>query len=720
MFLKRVFTKIILCLFIILPLASPIIVSAQPFDEISIYAASLLAEAQLIRESTIIPEWSDAALDAPIIHYDLSGNRAAYVFSLISDGKDVGYITVSANVMPNPILEFSNESAPAKSTRVAAIQTAASQGEDIDLEHPLYLGPLEYYFRIETPASNQLIEMGTNRRVIIPDQIVIPPTELQPQDPVLLSNQVFEQLKATVTGSLSYHLLAGPNYPWYRGCTPTAVANAMGYYADRGFPNLIAGGSNGAKLAAIDELANLMGTSATGWTWLPIDDDIRNYASRHGYNFSSGETEDPPFIDLINQINAYHPVVILVNDDIVYGDHSITGFGYQYNPANTTDNYMIVHDTWGPANVWVQFGTHYDRIWFDTVVPPAGLLIDTVPPISAVNPLAAFQQQTDFPVSWSGSDVGMGIDTYDLQYRDGTDGIWTNWIVKTRQTEAVFSGQNGHTYYFRSRAIDKNLNQEVYPGGNGNTFTKIPSYILNGTVLTNRDLPVMGALISSNPVGVGTTVTDPKGLFLFSFPLAGSYDISVKGPDASYNNLPPLKKFHPEWGDKLDSYLVPSLELIQNGQFETGNLQGWSTDGSLLPVVVNAPHTGDYSVQLGDPTMSIGNTRLTQIVAIPSDMTLPTLSFLYKLQTISYYPWQFNLKISMNGETLQTIDLLSYGTLWKHSWVDLSLYKGKTVTITFELNQISFNSGMTVFLDEISIGPASTGTHFLYIPLVIN
>ena len=77
-------------------------------------------------------------------------------------------------------------------------------------------------------------------------------------------------------------LLHGPDYEWYRGCTPTAVANLMGFWADRGYPNLMVGGSRGDYAGTIDQLASVMGTSAGGWTWLPINDDIKKYAAQRG------------------------------------------------------------------------------------------------------------------------------------------------------------------------------------------------------------------------------------------------------------------------------------------------------------------------------------------------------------------------------------------------------------------------------------------------------
>jgi uncharacterized repeat protein (TIGR01451 family) len=101
--------------------------------------------------------------------------------------------------------------------------------------------------------------------------------------------------------------------------------------------------------------------------------------------------------------------------------------------------------------------------------------VDRTPPTSAVQELNPIQQDATFLVNWNGTDNLSGIawNGYDVQYRDGSDGAWTNWFTASGLTSANFTGQDGHTYYFRSRARDNAGNQETYTGGNGDAFTTI-------------------------------------------------------------------------------------------------------------------------------------------------------------------------------------------------------------------------------------------------------
>lgn len=76
-------------------------------------------------------------------------------------------------------------------------------------------------------------------------------------------------------------------------------------------------------------------------------------------------------------------------------------------------------------------------------------------PSSAVTSLAPTTVSSTFLVRWKGVDrSGTGIASYDVQVRDG-DGPWTDWQVRTTATSALYTqGECGHTYRFRSRAVD--------------------------------------------------------------------------------------------------------------------------------------------------------------------------------------------------------------------------------------------------------------------------
>jgi len=133
--------------------------------------------------------------------------------------------------------------------------------------------------------------------------------------------------------------------------------------------------------------------------------------------------------------------------------------------------------------IWLHFGVYNDGVGGIT-----GMYVDDVsltaceppppsqpPPASWVNPLPPVHTTTTFTVTWSGADAGWGIAGYDVQVRDGdATRPWTGWVSDTTTTSAVFSGQAGHTYTFRSRAWDEFGHLEAWPANKWqDTFTTI-------------------------------------------------------------------------------------------------------------------------------------------------------------------------------------------------------------------------------------------------------
>ena len=79
-------------------------------------------------------------------------------------------------------------------------------------------------------------------------------------------------------------------------------------------------------------------------------------------------------------------------------------------------------------------------------------------------------------VEWEGSDDVSGVKWYDVQYKQGSAGTWTDWLLRTTQTSATFNAAPGYTYYFQSRAEDNAGNWEDYPGGDGDAHVCISTF----------------------------------------------------------------------------------------------------------------------------------------------------------------------------------------------------------------------------------------------------
>jgi hypothetical protein len=79
--------------------------------------------------------------------------------------------------------------------------------------------------------------------------------------------------------------------------------------------------------------------------------------------------------------------------------------------------------------------------------------LDASPPTVAItSPLVV--ASSAFMVNWSGADSGSGLSVFDVQSRDLSDSLWTDWLTGTASTSLTYNGVDGRTYQFRVRASD--------------------------------------------------------------------------------------------------------------------------------------------------------------------------------------------------------------------------------------------------------------------------
>jgi hypothetical protein len=85
--------------------------------------------------------------------------------------------------------------------------------------------------------------------------------------------------------------------------------------------------------------------------------------------------------------------------------------------------------------------------------------IDNTPPVTHVSALPSSSSCPNFRVSWSGSDVGSGLQGFTI-YASDTGGPFTPWLSNTTAATGTFTGSVGHTYSFYSIATDLTGNTE--------------------------------------------------------------------------------------------------------------------------------------------------------------------------------------------------------------------------------------------------------------------
>lgn len=244
-------------------------------------------------------------------------------------------------------------------------------------------------------------------------------------------------------------------------------------------------------------------------------------------------------------------------------------------------------------------------------------------PFSSVSPLSTYQSSPSFTVSWSGTAANDPIASFDIQYKDGASGIWTDWITSTTATSATFTaGQDGHTYYFQSRARDTASNVEPYPAGNGDTYTTVDLTAPTGSIQAQG----WSSPYISNTVTLAVSASDAtSGLYQMQF---GADGVSF-GSWQTYTTT--------------TAYLAPPGATAVYGRFKdnAGNISQPMTGGITLDAT---PPTGSFQTQ-GWSSPYISNTVNLSVSA--SD----AISGLYQMQfgpnSETFNPWESHATASL-------------------------------------------------------------------------
>jgi mRNA-degrading endonuclease HigB of HigAB toxin-antitoxin module len=151
---------------------------------------------------------------------------------------------------------------------------------------------------------------------------------------------------------------------------------------------------------------------------------------------------------------------------------------------------------------------------------------------------------------------------------------------------------------------------------------------------------------------------------------------------------------------------------IINGGFEQGSV-GWTEDSEygwdLIyfydDTTVDA-HNGNWLAWLGGDNNEIS--RLSQTVKISP--ASPYLHFWYWIDSVDICGYDY-ARVKIDGNIVRTFKLCedknTYG--WAHAAVNLSAYKGMTVSLMFEVTtDILYNSNF--FLDDVSLSSSASAT----------
>ncbi|NLE43624.1 MAG: hypothetical protein GX620_02785 [Chloroflexi bacterium] len=360
--------------------------------------------------------------------------------------------------------------------------------------------------------------------------------------------------------------------------------------------------------------------------------------------------------------------------------------------------HLMARDAWGG---WASEPVHLGPFKIDTSAP------------SSVAYSPRYAAGTNVPVQWTGSDVGSGIASYDVQVQvDG--GVWQNWRTQVTSTSSSYSGAAGHTYCFRSRARDHAGNLEAWPA-TPDACTTVTAYMIAGRILNSSGGAVMAARISAVPAMVNTAVSEPDGSYALYFNSRGEYTLSIVR--SGFGTLPPTCRSLSGSMDGVDFVLPPENNLVINGGFESGIAPWQSASFAALDLeeglsVTSNAHTGEGALEFG------ASASAAQSFHIPQDSRRPALSIMYRVEGTVRTGDRFRIVArAANGEVSR--DLPLDATQWSHTWLDVSSMVGRDVSVVLECVRSS-QSSVRVIVDEVSLGEVRSGVYQSLIPTVLK
>ena len=245
--------------------------------------------------------------------------------------------------------------------------------------------------------------------------------------------------------------------------------------------------------------------------------------------------------------------------------------------------------------------------------------IDNTSPVSHVSPLPATSACPAFQVSWSGSDVGSGIQSYTIYVSD-SGGPFTAWFSNTTAVTATYQGAVGHTYAFYSIATDLVGNVEaakttaeattlVTSATCGSTFKISGQVTKGGTALSGVTLTLVGGAPGS------TQITDGSGNFSFTNLLAGG-NYTVTPTLANYTFTPPSSTFNNLQSNQTANFVATAVTYSISGQV--------TKSGLAFPGVTVRLSGGTIATLTTD---GLGNYNISGIPAGLSYTVMPTLAY---------------------------------------------------------------------------------------------
>ncbi len=326
--------------------------------------------------------------------------------------------------------------------------------------------------------------------------------------------------------------------------------------------------------------------------------------------------------------------------------------------------------------------------------PTVTIVLDAVAPVATLARPPRWLDAVPVPLSWSGTDAGSGVASFDVEYRAVGAAAWVPWLSATTQTSAAFGGGSpvvlaaGQEWEFHVRARDAAGNVGAWSPA---ARVGLVAGWIRGTLLAANDEPMPGAHIEIAPNPY--SALPPVGVYgEYLLPVADlSQGYTLTFRDAAGNTRLPVTTVHVgALGPRYDWHLPPLENAVANGNFE--QVGGWSGAWSQ-----GDGHSGAHGATLA------AGAAISQSLQVASGDGLSLL-----LRAVGEGA-SLHVQLGSQSWHITPDEAGPNEESWTHWFQTVSGDGSKTLTLTA--------IGGALQLDEASLGEPQRAATLVYLPL---
>ncbi|MGC4120889.1 MAG: DNRLRE domain-containing protein [Myxococcales bacterium] len=227
-------------------------------------------------------------------------------------------------------------------------------------------------------------------------------------------------------------------------------------------------------------------------------------------------------------------------------------------------------------------------------------------------------------------------------------------------------------------------------GGASYAVTVTPLNGFSGSVTLSAGGLPSGALASFSPNPTATSAT--MTVTTSATGATGAFTLTISGTSGALAHT----------ATTLLTVLPPAV--VTNGDFEAGDLTGWTLSAGNPPQVVTTARSGAFAAQVGSSLSSGTESTLSQAITVPA--AGGTLSFWYYPHCtggVSVAWQQFQLR-SSTGAVLVSSRICSNSQVWTPATLNLGAWAGQSVVLWFTAHDDNVVGSQTwLWLDDVQV-----------------